>query len=158
MLDVQIAHGQGSALLEAIARVCVDKLGEDPKREQGELVMGLPLNMDGTEGKRAKIVRSFGDRLALRTGRTVHMQDERLTSAEANWQMAGSGMTHKQKKEKRDALAAAAILRDFLESRGVRAESGDGAPPPASKGWGTDPVSEPPSGADGTPEGTPGGE
>lgn len=135
MIEVQIAHGQGSALLEAIARVAVEQLGEDPKREPGELIMGLPLNMDGTEGPRAKIVRSFGDRLALRTGRAIHMQDERLTSADADWQMAGTGMTHKQKKEKRDSLAAAAILSDFLESRGVRPEEttdGDRSSP----GWG----------------------
>jgi len=135
MIDVQIAHGQGSALLEAIARVAVEQLGEDPKREPGEIIMGLPLNMDGSEGPRAKIVRSFGARLAQRTGRVIHMQDERLTSVEANWRMAGSGMTHKQKKEKRDSLAAAAILRDFLESRGVRPEEGPDEPP-QSPGWG----------------------
>jgi putative transcription antitermination factor YqgF len=135
MVDVQIAHGQGSALLEAIARTAVEQLGEDPKREQGELVMGMPLNMDGSEGPRAKIVRSFGDRLALRTGRAIHLQDERLTSVEANWRMAGSGMTHKQKKAKRDSLAAAAILRDFLESKGVRPEE-DAETSSETPGWG----------------------
>ena len=119
---MQIAHANGGPLLEAIARAVEHHLGEDPKREPGELVVGLPLNMDDTEGPRARIVRSFCDRLTQRTARTIHLQDERLTSVEADWRMAGTGMTHKQKKSRRDAQAAAAILRDFLESRGVRAE------------------------------------
>ncbi len=122
MIDVQISHGGGNALLEAIARVAVEQLGEDPRREAGEIVVGLPMNMDGTEGPRAKAVRSFADRLGQRTGRAVRVQDERLTSVEADWRMSGSGMTHKQKKMKRDALAAAAILRDYLESLGTTPE------------------------------------
>lgn len=73
--------------------------------------------MDGTEGPRAKVVRAFAARLIQRTHRTVHFQDERLTTADADWQMARSGMTHKQKKLRRDALSAANILRDFLATR-----------------------------------------
>lgn len=129
MIDVQISHGGGSALLEAVARVCVEQLGEDPRREPGELVVGLPVNMDGTEGPQARAVRSFTERLGRRTNRVVRLQDERLTSVEADWRMAGSGMTHKQKKMKRDALAAAAILRDYLESIGARAEGVSETPP-----------------------------
>lgn len=135
MIDVQIGHGQGAALLEAIARTVDEQLGEDSRREPGELVMGMPLNMDGSEGPQAKAVRAFGDRLAQRTGRTIHLQDERLTSVEADWRMAGSGMTHKQKKAKRDALAAAATLRDFLEARGVRPEEDAEEAPSKSTGW-----------------------
>lgn len=129
MIDVQISHGGGNALLEAIARASVEQLGEDPRREAGELVVGLPVNMDGSEGPQARAVRSFAERLGRRTGRTVRMQDERLTSADADWRMAGSGLTHKQKKQKRDALAAAAILRDYLESIGTRAEGVSDARP-----------------------------
>ena len=83
-----------------------------------ELVLGLPMNMDGTEGKAATKARAFGAALTQRTGRAVHFQDERLTSADADWSMARSGMTHKEKKQRRDALAAAAILRDFLGALG----------------------------------------
>ena len=129
MIDVQISHGGGNALLEAIARVAVEQLGEDPRREPGELIIGLPINMDGTEGPRAKALRSFADRLGRRTGRVIRVQDERLTSVEADWRMSGSGMTHKQKKLKRDALAAAAILRDYLESIGTGPEGATEAAP-----------------------------
>ncbi len=87
----------------------IDEFGPDA------LVFGLPLNMDDSEGPRAKLVRAFAARTAERTGLAVEFQDERLTSAEANWSMARSGMTRGQKKNRRDALAAAAILRDFLE-------------------------------------------
>jgi putative Holliday junction resolvase len=108
-----MATRDGEALLDAIVAQIENMVG---KHERCELVVGLPINMDGTEGKPAAKVRSFGERLARRTGRTIHYQDERLTSAEADWSMARSGMTHKEKKQKRDALAAAAILRDFFAS------------------------------------------
>ena len=85
----------------------------------GALVMGLPLEMEsGAEGPASKRARALGDWLASETGLTVHYVDERLTSAEADWQMAQSGLTHKQKKARRDALAAANILRTFLEMLG----------------------------------------
>ncbi|MCB9838323.1 MAG: Holliday junction resolvase RuvX [Phycisphaeraceae bacterium] len=96
-------------LLDAIA-ARIDEFGPD------ELVLGLPLNMDGSEGPQAKAVREFGAALAERSGLEVRYQDERLTSAEAEWTLAGSGRTHGQKKALRDALAAAAILRDYLDA------------------------------------------
>jgi putative Holliday junction resolvase len=78
------------------------------------IVLGLPLNMDGTEGTRARRARDFGKQLGARTDRPIHFQDERLTSFAADQELAGSGRTHKEKKSLRDALAAAEILRDFL--------------------------------------------
>lgn len=81
------------------------------------LVLGLPVEMDsGDEGAQAKKVRVFGELLREATGMEVIYFDERLTSAEADWQMAQSGLTHKQKKARRDSLAAANILRGFLNA------------------------------------------
>lgn len=126
VVETPIANAGGAELLTALRRAAVEHLGEAvPNRNAGELVVGLPINMDGTEGQRAKLVRAFAARIAETTGRAVHFQDERLSSADADWSMARSGMTHKQKKQRRDALAAAAILRDFLESR-----AGGTSPPP----------------------------
>jgi putative holliday junction resolvase len=118
VLQTPLAHGGGESLLEAIAAASEEQLGP-PARPgfrgtPGEIVVGLPVNMDGTEGPRAKVVRAFAQRIATRTGRVVHLQDERLTSSAADWAMARTGMTYKEKKERRDALAAAAILNDFL--------------------------------------------
>jgi putative Holliday junction resolvase len=98
---------RGPALLAALARA-VERHGPDA------LVVGLPLNMDGSEGGAAKSVREFGALLAERTQLPVHYQDERLTSFEADERMARSGRTHREKRELRDALAACAILEGFL--------------------------------------------
>jgi putative Holliday junction resolvase len=98
---------RGPALLDALARA-VERHGPDA------LVVGLPLNMDGSEGGAAKSVREFGALLAERTRLPVHYQDERLTSFEADERMARSGRTHREKRELRDALAACAILEGFL--------------------------------------------
>lgn len=116
VLEVPIAERAGEALLDALARAVADQFSAS---SPAELVIGLPFNMDGTEGPRAKLVREFTARLEPRLSprRTIHFFDERLTSVEADWQMAQSGRTHGQKKKARDALAAAVLLRGFLASR-----------------------------------------
>ena len=121
LIEAPMANREGVLLIEAIGRASDEHLGIDPRREPGELVLGLPLNMDGTEGHQAKLVRALGARVAARTRRVVHYQDERLTSVEADWSMAQSGMNHGQKKQRRDSLAAAAILRDFLAGESANA-------------------------------------
>ena len=127
VIEVPLEDRGGAALLEAIALAVEDALGVRNAFRgggDGEVVVGLPVNMDGTEGPRATAVRAFAGRIAERTGRVVHLHDERLTTADADWALARSGLTHKQKKERRDALAAAAILRDFLAGLG-RGGGGD---------------------------------
>ncbi|NBC10426.1 MAG: Holliday junction resolvase RuvX [Planctomycetes bacterium] len=92
-------------------------------REGAEaLVVGWPVNMDGRAGPAAKAAEAFADQLGRATNLPVHLHDERQSSAEADQQMAQSGLTHGQKKARRDALAAATILRGFFESRAA----GDG--------------------------------
>lgn len=83
--------------------------------EPDELVVGLPLNMDDHEGPAAKRVRAIAEQLAHRFQLPVRLVDERLSSAAANEKMSQSGLTHGQKKARRDALAAAAILQEFLD-------------------------------------------
>ncbi len=112
LIEIPTGEDEGRALLNQIKRAIDEHLDS-----ADELVVGLPLNMDGTEGGRAKIVREFAVRLEETTGRVVHFQDERLTSVEANWSMSQTGMTHREKKNRRDAMAAAAILRDFLSHK-----------------------------------------
>lgn len=116
VLHTPIADRGGDALLDALAAAVAEQFSP---YAQAEIVIGLPMNMDGTEGPRAQQVRAFAERLRsrLQPPRTVHFQDERLTSADADWQMARTGKTHKEKKELRDALAAATVLRDFLSAR-----------------------------------------
>ncbi|GIW74752.1 MAG: putative pre-16S rRNA nuclease [Phycisphaerales bacterium] len=114
VLEVPLAHDGGRRLLEAIDRL----LARDyPARQSLELVVGLPLHMDGSESERSAIARRFADQLRQHLGLTVHLADERLTSKQADWAMDRSGLTHLQKKRRRDAIAAAALLQGFLNAR-----------------------------------------
>lgn len=103
-----INQPRGDALLDALIK-------DIKEQAPDELVMGLPLNMDGTDSKQAQITREFGELLQGRCDIKINYQDERLTSFAADQHMAQSGKTHKQKKQIRDALAAAEILSDFLD-------------------------------------------
>ena len=80
------------------------------------LVVGWPLNMDDSEGPAAEEAKKMADQLHKASGLPVHLHDERLSSFTADEQMAQSGLSRDQKKARRDALAAAAILRGFLEA------------------------------------------
>ena len=100
----------GPALLQALR-------DEIEKHAPDALVLGLPLNMDGSEGPRAKRTRAFGLQLEEATEQPLVYQDERLTSYAAGRRLAGSGRTHRQKKKARDALAAVEILEDFMTAR-----------------------------------------
>lgn len=78
------------------------------------VLIGLPVNMDDSEGPRALAARAFGARLGERTGLRIEFHDERLSSFEADESLKGSGLTHKGKKKIQDAIAAANILEDWL--------------------------------------------
>ncbi len=108
---IEVASGDRGALVERIAKV----VGE---HRPGAIVVGLPLNMDDSEGPAAAEARAFGALLGERVGLPVHYQDERLTSVDADWSMGRTGLTHKQKKARRDAIAASVILGDFLRGLG----------------------------------------
>lgn len=81
-------------------------------------VVGLPLNMDDTEGPQAKATRKFGRRLEELSGRQVHFWDERLSSLVADEYLAEAQLTRKKKKARRDRVAAQVILQTFLEAQG----------------------------------------
>jgi putative Holliday junction resolvase len=97
------------------------------EHEPDALVLGLPLNMDGTEGPSAKAVRALAAELGGRVNLPVHLVDERLSSYAAEQKLNRTGLTHGQKKARRDAIAAAAILQQFLD--GLASGS---TPPPAA--------------------------
>ena len=81
-------------------------------------VIGLPLNMDDSEGPQAKLVRAFGTALGEAARLPVHYLDERLSSYAADELMGQTGLTHSQKKRRRDRLAAQVILQEFLDQQG----------------------------------------
>lgn len=118
VVECPIGADGGKLLLDRLAAAIQTHLGAATPARRDTLVIGLPLNMDGSEGAQAKKCRVFGEQIAQRTGRNIVYHDERLTSVEADWSMSRSGMTRGQKKQRRDALAAAAILRDYFGSLG----------------------------------------
>jgi len=77
-------------------------------------VVGLPLNMDGTEGPQAKFTRAFGDRLSAASGTPVHYWDERLSSFAAEDTLRDEDLTRRLRRAKIDRLAAQIILEGFL--------------------------------------------
>ena len=79
-----------------------------------EIAMGLPLNMDGSEGERARLHREFGQKLSDFSGVTVHFVDERLTSAEAEEILISSGVRREKRKELIDKISAQIILQTYL--------------------------------------------
>ena len=79
------------------------------------IVVGLPLRMDGTEGDAAAGVRKFIDALRTVVPVPVEVQDERLSTAEADRVMIASGARRTRRRAARDAVAAALFLQTYLD-------------------------------------------
>ena len=84
------------------------------ENQVGEIVVGLPKNMDGTEGVRAELCREFADKLAQATGLPVSMWDERRTTVEAHNILSQHNYHGKKRKDTVDAVAASLILEGYL--------------------------------------------
>jgi putative Holliday junction resolvase len=82
-----------------------------------DLVLGHPVNMDGSSGPKAKEVEAFALRLGAEFGIPVHLVDERLTSYEAESTIAPSKRRAVRKSGLIDSRAAAIILQDYLEGK-----------------------------------------
>jgi putative Holliday junction resolvase len=79
------------------------------------IVVGLPRRLNGDDTEQTPVVRQFADRLATITDLPVHLQDERLTSHEAEARLSLRERDWRERKKKLDAAAAAIILQDFLD-------------------------------------------
>lgn len=82
----------------------------------GQIICGLPKNMDGTEGPRAQLCREFGAKVAEATGLPVVMWDERRTTVEAHNILSEHNYHGKKRKNTVDAVAASLILEGYLNS------------------------------------------
>lgn len=80
----------------------------------GEIVVGLPRNMDGSEGPRAELCREFGKMLGEATGLPIRMWDERRTTVEAHNILSQHNYHGKKRKDTVDAVAASLILEGYL--------------------------------------------
>ena len=91
------------------------KLAKD--NQVGEIVVGLPKNMDGTEGIRAELSREFAEKQKEATGLPVSMWDERRTTVEAHNILSQHNYHGKKRKNTVDAVAASLILEGYLTFR-----------------------------------------
>ena len=83
-----------------------------------EIAMGLPKNMDGTEGPRAQMCREFAMQIEQATGLPVKLWDERRTTVEAHNILSAHNYHGKKRKDTVDAVAASLILEGYLAFRG----------------------------------------
>ena len=107
--------------IEMVARIARNRdtmgcITVEPAAEK--VVVGLPLNMDGTEGDRAQKARAFGELLGDACGLPVVMWDERGTSVTANRMLSDAGKKRGKQRQKVDAVAATIILQSFLDAVG----------------------------------------
>ncbi len=85
----------------------------------GTIVLGHPLNMDDTEGSRAKKTEEFRDLLIKRTSLPVILWDERLTTVEADEILAENGVKPENRKDTIDQVAAVLILESYMRENGI---------------------------------------
>lgn len=95
--------------------------------EVGLIVLGLPLNMDDTQGERARKTLEFQESLHRRTGLPVVLSDERLTTVEAEEIMHRQGIPREKYHDYVDMIAASIILSDYMENERLNREPGDGS-------------------------------
>ena len=85
--------------------------------EVEEIVLGMPKNMNATEGERVALTMEFKEKLERRTGLPVHMWDERLTTVAADKAMMEAGVRRENRKDYVDMIAATLILQGYLDRR-----------------------------------------
>ena len=88
------------------------------KNDVGEIAVGLPKNMDGSEGPRAQLCREFAQQLEEAASLPVKLWDERRTTVEAHQILSEHNYHGKKRKETVDAVAASLILEGYLAFRG----------------------------------------
>lgn len=108
-LDTLIRQNKNQ-VMQTIARLC-EEYGVE------ELVMGLPVNMDGSHGPKAQEVLKWATELGARLNVPVKTWDERLTSRQAGRLMIEQGLSRQKQKERSDRLAALLILQSYLDSK-----------------------------------------
>ena len=95
----------------------VDKICQTAKAENAEkIVVGLPKNMDGSEGERALKCREIAQKIAKKSGISIVMQDERCTTVSAHNALNDNNVRGKKRKGVVDAVAATIILEDYFRS------------------------------------------
>ena len=108
-----IRYENREKFLSDLSKICEDQ-------KVGEIVIGLPVNMNGSMGPKAQEVLKLVPVLEEKLHLPVRTWDERLTSREAGRLMIEEGLSRKRQKETSDRLAATILLQNYLESKRTR--------------------------------------
>ena len=118
-----LARPVGVVRTSGLDKDALDRAAAEIARLAGEddglvaLVIGLPRRLDGSANEMTSRVEAFAQTLARRTSLPIVLQDERLTSVEAESRLAVREKDWRARKQRLDAAAAAIILQDYLDSR-----------------------------------------
>ena len=107
-----ITRKEENKLRRTLARI--EQLVKEYQIEK--IILGLPINMDGSAGERAELALAFKAMLERRTGLEIIMQDERLTTVAADEILQECGMPKEKRKTVIDQVAAGLILQDFMDN------------------------------------------
>jgi putative pre-16S rRNA nuclease len=111
-----LERGSSDQAAVALVRATIDELAQED--EVACIVFGLPTRLDGTDNRQTPKVRRFVQQLAAEVDIPVVMQDERLSSHEAEERLAVTEKDWRRRKAQLDAAAAAVILQDYLDGHG----------------------------------------
>lgn len=121
-ISVSDSTGLLARSLTVIRRVsdakAVDSIAELVREHDvDEVVVGLPLHMNGSVGERAEMCRAFAQRIRERIGKPVEMYDERLTTVAAERLLIAADVRRSKRKQVVDAVAATVLLQSYLDFR-----------------------------------------
>ena len=112
-----LISGRALTLICKSRQELIERIISEVNAEKAEkIVVGLPLNMDGSEGGRAEKARNFAALLQEQTNIPVVMWDERQSSVTANRLLSDSGKKRQKQRAKVDAVAASVILQSYLDA------------------------------------------
>ena len=112
-----LATGAGCIKSENFKKTAEAVAEEAKKRSAGRIVVGNPINMNGTEGTRSEKCKQFAAYLEELTGLPVELYDERLTTVSAHRFLSDANVRGKKRKDSVDELSATLILQDYLDKR-----------------------------------------
>ena len=114
-LSGMLAGGIGQISPGGMRNTAVAVAAEAKKQGVVRIIIGLPKNMDGSEGFRAEAVRAFAALLQAETDIPLDFADERLSTCEAHRYLQSTGAGGKKRKNVVDTLSAQIILQDYLD-------------------------------------------
>lgn len=112
-----IASPAGQHEVRSQAEAVEKVLSAARERDVEAVVVGVPINMDGSQGEMAEAARAFIETLSSRSLLPVHPWDERLTTVQAERALRAGGASRKKRKVQRDVVAAQLILQSFLDAQ-----------------------------------------